>query len=63
LTEIYPTYDDRLILFGVLENGERIAIQIQEMDRNIYFVLKSDQLTEAKQEIDRRLRAAGINKF
>lgn len=63
LIEIYPTFDDKLILFGVLENGERIAIQIQEMDRNIYFVLKGDDFSEAKQEIDRRLRAAGINKF
>jgi len=63
LTEIYPTFDDKLILFGVLQNGERIAIQIQEMDRNIYFVLKGDNITEAKQEIDRRLRAAGISKF
>lgn len=63
LVEIYPTFDDKLILFGVLENGERLAIQIQEMDRNIYFVLKGSDLAEAKQEIDRRLRGCGIAKF
>ena len=33
------------------------------MDRNIYFVLKGDDLTEAKQEIDRRLRSSGVSKF
>lgn len=48
LIEIYPI-DENLFLFGVLENGERMSIQLHSIDKNLYFILKTDQLNEAKQ--------------